>query len=418
MDGGDPMLRAMRRFGFILAAFIIFFSQAVGAEIRLSGTDKQLSGHTFVGVRLYDLHLADTVIRDMVFEDVVAGGARFRNIIFENCRFLRVDLSHSVFENVVFRNCALESGKNADGTLVLTTFEGSSMKDVLFEQSRLYRVRLAELRGAGGKVSFKKMTDIVPEENYGLLLSGQERICVEDSQISGGKIKIHMAEKNKSFLIARNSIFSRFSVYCDAIFMQNCTVADSRLGAAELVVRDSSLSGAEVLSTVKGYLVHNLYSTGKGGAGNSAHALGKGKIYVLHRDPAPAHLSLGGGNLEARDITLASPVLGSKAGEVTRRLDLRNVEIKGGSWRYLRLLSGQWENVVIEPPVIVDKSRLENVAAYNLQFPQGEPWSEVEESEGPLYFGVTRRPTPFAWEEVHVPEPEDWGIAWRVIGGR
>ena len=84
----------------------------------------------------------------------------------------------------------------------------------------------------------------------------------------------------------------------------------------------------------------------------------------------------------------------------------------------MRLLSGQWENVVIEPPVIVDKSRLENVAAYNLQFPQGEPWSEVGESEGPLYFGVTRRPTPFAWEEVHVPEPEDWGIAWRVIGGR
>ena len=59
-----------------------------------------------------------------------------------------------------------------------------------------------------------------------------------------------MAEKNKSFLIARNSIFSRFSVYCDAIFMQNCTIADSRLGAAELIVRDSSLSGAEVLSTV------------------------------------------------------------------------------------------------------------------------------------------------------------------------
>ena len=133
---------------------------------------------------------------------------------------------------------------------------------------------------------------------------------------------------------------------------------------------------------------------------------------------AGEYLLLGGGNLEARDIVLASPILGSKAGEVTRRLDLRNVQIKGGSWRYLRLLSGQWENVVIEPPVIVDKSRLENVAAYNLQFPQGEPWSEVEESEGPLYFGVTRRPTPFAWEEVHVPEPEDWGIAWRVIGGR
>ena len=413
------MLRSMRRFSLLLAAFIIFFSQISGAEVRLSGAGKQLSGHTFVGVRLCDLRLADTVIRDMVFEDVVAGGAHFRNIIFENCRFSRVDLSHSTFENVVFRNCALESGKNADDTLVLTTFEGSSMKDVLFEQSRLYRVRLAELQGAGGKVSFKKMTDIVPEENYGLLLSGQElRICVEDSQIRGGKIKIHMDEKNKSFLIARNSIFSRFSVYCDAIFMQNCTIADSRLGAAELIVRDSSLSGAEVLSTVKGYLVYNLYSSGKGGAGNSAHALGKGKIYVLHRDPAPAHLSLGGGNLEARDIVLASPILGSKAGEVTRRLDLRNVQIKGGSWRYLRLLSGQWENVVIEPPVIVDKSRLENVAAYNLQFPQGEPWSEVEESEGPLYFGVTRRPTPFAWEEVHVPEPEDWGIAWRVIGGR
>ena len=164
------MLRSMRRFSLLLAAFIIFFSQISGAEVRLSGAGKQLSGHTFVGVRLCDLRLADTVIRDMVFEDVVAGGAHFRNIIFENCRFSRVDLSHSTFENVVFRNCALESGKNTDDTLVLTTFEGSSMKDVLFEQSRLYRVRLAELQGAGGKVSFKKMTDIVPEENYGLLL--------------------------------------------------------------------------------------------------------------------------------------------------------------------------------------------------------------------------------------------------------
>ena len=94
---------------------------------------------------------------------------------------------------------------------------------------------------------------------------------------AAARLKIHMAEKNKSFLIARNSIFSRFSVYCDAIFMQNCTIADSRLGAAELIVRDSSLSGAEVLSTVKGYLVYNLYSSGKGGAGNSAHALGRGK---------------------------------------------------------------------------------------------------------------------------------------------
>ena len=105
------MLRSMRRFSLLLAAFIIFFSQTSGAEVRLSGAGKQLSGHTFVGVRLCDLRLADTVIRDMVFEDVVAGGALFRNIIFENCRFSRVDLSHSTFENVVFRNCALESKK-------------------------------------------------------------------------------------------------------------------------------------------------------------------------------------------------------------------------------------------------------------------------------------------------------------------
>lgn len=76
------MLRSMRRFSLLLAAFIIFFSQISGAEVRLSGAGKQLSGHTFVGVRLCDLRLADTVIRDMVFEDVVAGGAHFRNIIF------------------------------------------------------------------------------------------------------------------------------------------------------------------------------------------------------------------------------------------------------------------------------------------------------------------------------------------------
>ena len=83
----------------------------------------------------------------------------------------------------------------------------------------------------------------------------------------------------------------------------------------------------------------------------------------------------------------------------------------------MRLLSGQWENVVIEPPVIVDESRLENVAAYNLQFPLGEPWSGIEESEASLYFGLMRRPVSFSWEEVHVPAPEDWGIVWRKTGG-
>lgn len=34
------MLRSMRRFSLLLAAFIIFFSQISGAEVRLSGAGK------------------------------------------------------------------------------------------------------------------------------------------------------------------------------------------------------------------------------------------------------------------------------------------------------------------------------------------------------------------------------------------
>ncbi len=412
------MVRMGCRIGLIIAVLFIFFSQPAGAAVNSSSTVQQFSGRSFVGVRLSSLHLENTTIRNMVLEDVIADGAYFHNIVFDNCRFSWVDLRRSFFEDVVFRNCILESGKAADGTLRLTNFEGSSVNNVLFEQSRLYKVRLAELRGSGGSVSFKKITDLVPEEGCELLLSGLElRVSVEDSLISGGKIKVQMGEKNKSFLLARNSIFSGFSGYCDAIFMQDCTIADSHLGAAEIVVRDSSLSGTEVLCTDTGYLAYNHYPADSRGSCNAVRALGRGKLYILHRDPAPAHLSMGGGNLEARNITLAAPMLGSKTGEVTRRLDLRNVIFKGGSWRYLRLLSGQWENVVIEPPVIVDESRLENVAAYNLQFPLGEPWSGIEESEASLYFGLMRRPVPFSWEEVHVPAPEDWGIVWRKTGG-
>ncbi len=412
------MVRMGCRIALIIAILFVFLNSFAGATPHLSSTVQRFNDHSFVGVELCDLRLENTIIRNMILEDVIASGAHFHNIVFDNCRFLRVDLRHSFFENVVFRNCILESGKAADGTSRLTSFEGSSMKDVLFEQSRLYKVRLAELQGAGGSVSFKKMTDIVPEEGCELLLSGRElRIGVEDSLISGGKIKVQMGEKNKSFLMARNSIFSGFSGYCDAIFMQDCTIADSHLGAAEMVVRDSSLSGTEVLCTDKGYLAYNHYPADSRGSSNAVRALGKGKLYILHRDPTPAYLSLGGGNLEARNITLASPMLGSKTGEVTRRLDLRNVILKGGSWCSLRLLRGQWENVVIEPPVIVHESRLENVAAYNLQFPQGEPWSGIEDSEGSLYFGLMRRPVPFSWEDVRVPVPEDWGFAWRKAGG-
>ena len=101
------MVRMGCRIGLIIAVLFIFFSQPAGAAVNSSSTVQQFSGRSFVGVRLSSLHLENTTIRNMVLEDVIADGAYFHNIVFDNCRFSWVDLRRSFFEDVVFRNCIL-----------------------------------------------------------------------------------------------------------------------------------------------------------------------------------------------------------------------------------------------------------------------------------------------------------------------
>jgi hypothetical protein len=89
-------------------------------------------------------------------------------------------------------------------------------------------------------------------------------------------------------------------------------------------------------------------------------------------------------------------------------LNLENVTIRKGNWKYADLRQGNWQNVRIFPPVALDKARIGAITGHRVEFPQGIPWTN-----GTLT--ITESPTPLEFDKPPVPTLEELGLAqfWR-----
>ncbi|SHN71490.1 hypothetical protein [Desulfovibrio litoralis] len=84
----------------------------------------------------------------------------------------------------------------------------------------------------------------------------------------------------------------------------------------------------------------------------------------------------------------------------------KNVTIRGGDWKNLELLGGKWENVNIYPEINMDNASIDNVKAYNVNYPEGAPFRGTP--TGKTTINVSK--TPLDWPEIHVPTFEELGF--------
>jgi len=374
-----------------------------------------LSNKHIEKVKLEGLNLKNAVITNLTLKDVNAMNGTFENITFENCTFTKVWFDDSVFTNVAFKNCMLPS---LDGTAkydMITTFNGSTFENVLFDNIQSQYARFEGIRGKNSFILFKNIKNLIPDAPAPLISISNAQVRVSDSIINGviaGDENVHAITKNSQYIEG--------GIYCDNNFIINTKMQDmiEAGGFKHLVIRDSVVDGDVSVNGGKGYLVNNKYLWGTRESlsgktvtmGVGLHAKPDDSIYVVAKDNEPCSFRIFGGNVTLKGFTLMDTLIGGlfKEEPPITTLNLKDVVMQGGRWGDLRLLGGQWENVRIEPPVLVDRTSIKNLRYYRLDFPKGPPWNK----KGEFVIEATENQTPFVWEEPKIPTPEDLGMVW------
>ena len=373
-----------------------------------------LSNKYIEKVELKGLHLKNSVITNLTLKDVNAMNGIFENITFERCTFMKARFDDGKFINVSFRNCSLPSLDGTEKYNMITTFNGSTFENVLFDNTQSQYARFEGIRGENGFILFKNIKSLMPDAPAPLISISNAQVRVSDSIINGviaGDENVHA--------ITKNSQFTKYAgIYGDNTFIINSTLQQSSVGGRNnLIVTDSILRGDANVGG-KGYFVRNKYVPGTTKLidgeiiilGFGLHAEPNAFIYVLAKDNEPTAFRVLGGTVTLRGFTLVNTTFGSLLKEKApiTAINLHNVTIQGGEWEGLRLLGGQWENVKMEPPILVDQTYIKNLRYRQLNFPKGAPWNK----KGEFVLEAKESPDPFVWEEVKIPTPEDFGMVW------
>lgn len=406
---------------FILGVLLMTACSTDGSRMdtaEINALPEKLSGMHVSGGRIRGLKLHNAAIRGMVMSNVDAWESEFSNITFENCTFSDVDFAHSVFENVAFINCTLQpSGLPVRDNL--TGFEFATMRDVLFDGGKLDRVSFGLLAGDNSFVYFRNLHEAMAE---GDIIGGSHmRLRVENCTLEGN---LDAYQENSSIWM-KNVTMKRGNVSGQKVYLENCSLPTrGKIGGDTLVIKGSNLPLVELTASEQIYLVNNLYPNPEGEA-KVINSIVKTKryhtsiirplervlVYIEHGDPQPAFLTFARGNISVRGMNLFAPEVSNPRTQdkVIHYLNFRDVSIQGGgAWHNLDMQGGQWENVSIEPAIAVSNTTIQNIKAYNLRFPKGDPWDR----QGDFTFEYTESPSPFEWPEVHVPTPEELGLEW------
>jgi len=396
-------------------------SDAMGTHnIRLTisevNADPTLLSNKYIEkVELKGLNLKNAVITNLTMKNVNAMNGIFENITFESCTFMKARFDDGKFINVAFRNCKISSIDDSKNYESITTFTSSIFENVIFYNTELSYVRFDGISGNNGFVLFKNITRDKPRGEAPLFSISNAQVRVSDSIINGviaGRKNVHAITKNSQYIEG--------GIYCDNNFIINTKMQDmiEAGGFKHLVIRDSVVDGDVSVNGGKGYLVNNKYLWGTRESlsgktvtmGVGLHAKPDDSIYVVAKDNEPCSFRIFGGNVTLKGFTLMDTLIGGlfKEEPPITTLNLKDVVMQGGRWGDLRLLGGQWENVRIEPPVLVDRTSIKNLRYYRLDFPKGPPWNK----KGEFVIEATENQTPFVWEEPKIPTPEDLGMVW------
>jgi uncharacterized protein YjbI with pentapeptide repeats len=389
---------------------------------EINANPQLLNGLRFSKGSLKGLVLRNAHIRGMVFNDIQAPESIIENVTFENCVFTKTNFRWSYFENVAFINCTMLNDGDPEDINNTTIFEYSRMNNILFDNTKMRHVIIHGIDGNGGYFLLRNMNDVVPRGGTGQIIIACDLHCrIDNSNFPTSGVIVEGDEKKNSIYV-QNSRLNNLFLKSTNIYIYNSILSSgSLMSDNDAVIKDSTITHTALAVVRKGYFVNNAYPThgapqedlyAKGfmryGLSEIAADIG-GHAYVLGSAGEPCHLGFFTGNVTIQNIMLKQPLfwLGNKENPNTI-INMKNVTLQGGVFTGLRVKGGMWENVSIEPTVLINDASITNVKAYRLEFTKGEPWRK----EGSFTFDVQTCYQPFEWEEIHVPTPEEMGLTW------
>ncbi|MDR0476752.1 MAG: hypothetical protein LBH14_02265, partial [Desulfobulbaceae bacterium] len=345
-----------------------------GYSTLLSIANCTITGARLKNIRLDDLKVENVTFKNCVFEKVESLGAVFTNVIFDHCTFISAQFDKGKLDKVLFHGGKMYSVGDPERVNDNGYFYGTFFDNVIFDDIELNNVNLWPV---GESVFFRNISKV---SNRGGVISTGDSIYarIDNSHI---KDTDFVTAGDGSSIYATNSTLFRSGLRGGKfVYIENCDMRRTGLSSDEvLVVKNCVVGGAAKGSeNSKFYIVNSKTPVAPDITSDDptdrARVAFDGKdlteVYILNPS-GPFRAGIYRGRITAINTELVDFYIG----EVPVDIDLKDVTIRGGEWKDLRMKGGgRWENVKIYPQITLENAVLGDIEAYNLTFPEGNPW--------------------------------------------
>lgn len=385
--------------------------------------DRVFRGLEFIDCRFGE----DRILRELEFADSRIGGVVFRNVTFDNCLFDNSRFLNVALDNVTFKNCTFKKGEYNDtyfeAEVLNATFDGGHLDGLRVNAENGGAVTLRNIRLAeSGRQR--------PSPIHGSKIHLRVDNCVFEGRARAGDIDgageatLYVTD---SRFVGDNSGFFIFGGDMKAIW-----IADSRFEGVDiptartLVIKNSYLgngigyAGGDAKERHAVYLENCEYPlrTRYDDKFGTGFQIGDDDADLFLYGKAPrqknVHFSQRGGRMHVFDAEIAC--LDLMGGAYPAELYLKNVVVKGGSWKAqdpainldrTLIVKGAWEDVEIYPKVYVKDADIRALTVHNLRFPDGSPWMDAGEA---TFAAMTESGVPLNIPRPSIPTLDELGI--------
>jgi uncharacterized protein YjbI with pentapeptide repeats len=361
-----------------------------------------------------DFVLENAVIRRATFTDSKIWRSTIRNVTFENCAFNRTQFMMTEFENVTFKGGSVSGSTSANSEGDLVNFEDSRFINVVLDGVSLAGAYF-QVTSRGGGLTLRNLKNI--RNRHVTFYIGNSKLVIDNCKASNELLTVLSGERTTVYV--NNCEFNKYSGIggnCKSLYIRNSKFLGFSYigGGITTVIENSVLTGQIGHANIKElYLVKNQHqrsSPKEPWIGRTVFRTEmEGKVFVDGQNLQDAHLTIVSGHVFIRDLDCVNMVVGTSDPKLleTKSLDLYNVKIKGIHFLDLNLISARWENVVVEPTIEMENSKIAKLQIYNVELP--EEFIKLGNSKDNS-IKITQSVKSFNFPSFVTPTPEALGV--------
>jgi len=366
------------------------------------------------------VHWENLVIHNLTLENVEMWRAHLKNVTFVDCKFIKVDFSRSIFDNVKFIRGKIYGYSKPDqprpSNDYESTFDAIYITRVLFDGTEFGQS--VDMNFSDGIVVMRNIkADLPPKKNNWLLYGYDLQVRMDNCKVSNQAAVLLQGEKDTLYATNSRFINAELKLKGPAAWIENCELkSPTRLPqAATVVIKNSKLSGVGVggQDNQRYFLVGNtfirpadpdeptvaLLPTRENTTIDNTH------LYLYADTEIPGRVGVDGGNIHIYGAKIGGLYMGHQNfGTHMASLNLQNVKIGQGKWKLADVRHGKWENVEIYPPVDLNGAKFGEIIGHRVEFPRGTPWKNGE-------LKITNSSEPLTFDKPPVPTLEETGLA-------